>query len=174
MNTASPGSSTSAAMPMPNALEAIVATMVQGIENADASLFASAFTTAAIYDDVLYGRFEGNAAIEAMVRERWLVDGRDFRWEMRDPVQQGDHANGMGYMNWVFSFTSTKTGGRAVMTGASRFVVREGLISDYREWCYDAAAMVGMGVPVSALEKRLKRSSDAMRALADPARHKLG
>ncbi|MFT3804912.1 MAG: nuclear transport factor 2 family protein [Burkholderiaceae bacterium] len=140
------------------------------LERGDASGFAAAFTPDAVYDDVFYGRFEGREAIRAMIAERWLGDGRDFRWEMRDPVFDGR----TGYANWWFSFTSTKQAGRrALMVGASKVVVQGGLIRDYREWCYDGAALAGLGVPGDVQQRRFEAQDLKFRGRADKARHLL-
>lgn len=152
-------------------LMVLVGRFTEALARGDASGFANAFAPDAVYDDVFYGRFEGRSAIEAMIRERWLVDGANFEWEMRDPVFDGR----TGYVNWVFSFDSqAREGRRALMLGASRLAVQGGLIRDYREWCYEGAALAGLGTPAEVLHKRLMRRDQALRGMVtDRARHRL-
>jgi len=133
--------------------------------------FTALFTPDAYYDDVFYGRHDGRAAIGEMLA-KFFRDGSDFEWEMHEPVA----ANGVGYANWLFSFTSNMApnqGKRVLMAGASRYRLRDGLIAGYNEWCYQASCLVGIGVPVTALEKSLKRQDANLRASADPVRHRL-
>ena len=138
----------------------------------DAEGFALLFTPDAYYDDVFYGRHQGRAAIAAML-EKFLRDGSDFEWEMREPVC----AHGIGYAHWDFSFTSNKPGlegKRVLMVGASRFRMEEhGLIAAYDEWCYQASALLGIGTPLAALEKSLLRQDAKFRIRADAKRHRL-
>lgn len=137
----------------------------------DVEAFTQLFTPDAYYDDVFYGRHDGRQAIGEML-QKFFRDGSDFEWEMADPVA----ANGIGYANWIFSFTSNKApnqGKRVLMTGASRYRLRDGMISAYNEWCYQASCLVGIGVPAAALEKSLQRQDAAFRAAADPVRHRL-
>ncbi len=141
------------------------------VRRQDVAGFAALFMPDAYYDDVFYGRFDGPAAIATML-ETFFRDGSDFEWEMHEPVAAG----GIGYTHWDFSFTSKKApneGKRVLMTGASRFRLADGKIAAYDEWCYQAACLVGIGVPATALEKSLRRQDAAFRAAADPVKHRL-
>lgn len=150
--------------------KALLNRFVQALEQEDAAAFTACFTPDAVYDDVFYGAHRTRAGIEAMIKELWLTEGTDYRWEMFDPV----YTHGIGYAHWTFSFTSRKRDNRrAVMTGASRFAIQGGLIREYREWCYDAAALAELGVPAEALMKRLAKFEKRMCAQADPVRHLL-
>lgn len=152
-----------------DAFVALLARFTAAIESADADGFASVFTEDAVYTDVFYGRHEGRDAIRRMIAERWLVEGRDFRWEMLEPVSDG--AN--GYANWVFSYTATRNGRRALMIGASRFRLCEGRFADYREWCYESAVLAGMGVPADVIHRRGLARDAQDRTRVDRARHLL-
>jgi len=139
----------------------------------DGPAFAALFTPDATYDDVFYGPFRGREAIARMLADLWHRDGRDFVWEMRDPIGDADRV----YVNWQFSFTSKKpetAGRRAVMRGASLFVFHDGLIASYREWCDGGATLIGLGVPAPVVGRVLGQRDAALRARLDPARHKLG
>ena len=139
----------------------------------DGQAFAALFTPDATYDDVFYGPFRGREAIARMLADLWHRDGRDFVWEMRDPIGDADRV----YVNWQFSFTSKKpetAGRRAVMRGASLFVFHDGLIASYREWCDGGATLIGLGVPAPVVGRVLGQRDAALRARLDPARHKLG
>jgi len=137
----------------------------------DVPAFTALFTPDAYYDDVFYGRHEGHAAIGAMLG-KFFRDGDAFEWEMREPVA----SEGIGYTQWVFSFTSLKgqvAGRRMLMLGASRFRLEDGLIAAYDEWCYQASALLGIGTPLAVLEPALLRQDARFRGMVDAARHRL-
>lgn len=136
----------------------------------DGPAFAALFTADATYDDVFYGPFHGREAIARMLADLWHRDGRDFVWEMQDPIGDADRV----YVNWQFSFTSKKpetAGRRAVMRGASLFTFEGGLIASYREWCDGGATLIGIGVPATVVGRVLGQRDAALRARLDPGRH---
>lgn len=137
----------------------------------DGRALADLFTPDGYYADVFYGRYQGRDQIAAMLG-RFHAEGSDFEWEMHEPLTDGR----LAYMHWTFSFTSQapkNAGQRVLMRGASRLLLKDGLIEAYDEWCYDAAALVGAGVPAAALEKSLLRRDAAHRAAADKTRHRV-
>lgn len=138
----------------------------------DGQAFAALFTPDGTYDDVFYGPFHGRDALARML-DLFHRDGRDFVWEMRDPIGDADRV----YVNWIFSFTSAKTetaGRRAVMRGASLFTFAGGLIASYREWCDGGATLIGLGVPATVVGRVLGQRDAALRSRLDPARHLTG
>lgn len=101
-------------------------------ESGDGERFARHFTEDAVYYDYIYGAHQGRAEIAHMMEHLFHRDaGDDYRWEMFDPICNGD----TGYAWSLSSFTSTvpQFAGRfVVIDGMSRFVLRGGLIAEYR------------------------------------------
>lgn len=114
-------------------------------ESGDGERFAAHFTEDAVYHDYIYGPHTGRADIAHMMQNLFHRDASDYRWEMFDPVFQGD----AGYAWSLSSFTSTIpkfAGQRVVIDGMSRFVLRDGLIAEYRESVNGGVAMTQLGV----------------------------
>ena len=108
-------------------------------ESGDGTRFAGHFTEDAIYYDYIYGVHKGRPDIAHMMENLFHRDAADYRWEMFDPVFDGEK----GYAWSLSSFTSKIPqfqGQRVVIDGMSRFLVRDGLIAEYRESVNDGAA----------------------------------
>ena len=128
-------------------------------EAGDGAAFAACFTPDAVYHDYIYGDHRGRADIAHMLVDLFRRDaGPDYRWEMFDPVVQGD----LGYAWSLSSFTSQVpefAGKFVVIDGMSRFELQGGLIADYRESVNGGVAMVQLGVAAPRIEKVLQRWS---------------
>lgn len=126
-------------------------------ESGDGARFAQHFTEDAIYYDYIYGAHTGRADIAHMMENLFHRDaGDDYRWEMFDPVIDGN----IGYAWSLSSFTSRVPqyeGQFVVIDGMSRFILRDGLIGEYRESVNGGVAMVQLGVEPERLVKVLKR-----------------
>jgi ketosteroid isomerase-like protein len=125
-------------------------------ESGDGVRFARHFTEDAVYHDYIYGPHKGRADIARMMQDLFHRDAADYRWEMFDPVCNGD----MGYAWSLSSFTSTIPqfkGERVVIDGMSRFVLRNGLIAEYRESVNGGVAMSQLGVDPERMNKVFKR-----------------
>jgi len=125
-------------------------------ESGDGARFASHFTEDAIYYDYIYGPHTGRAAIAHMMQALFHRDAADYRWEMFDPVFDG----AMGYAWSLSSFTSKIPqfkGQHVVIDGISRFIVRGGLIAEYRESVNGGVAMAQLGVEPDRMTKVFKR-----------------
>src|SRR6267378_3387032 len=121
-------------------------------ESGDGARFASHFTEDGVYHDYIYGPHKGRADIAHMMQDLFHRDATDYRWEMFDPVFDGR----MGYAWSLSSFTSTIpqfSGQRVVIDGMSRFIVRDGLISEYRESVNGGVAMQQLGVAPERMAK---------------------
>ena len=106
---------------------------------------AGYFTEDAVYHDYIYGPHRGRADIAHMMQELFHRDAADYRWEMFDPVFDGVQ----GYAWSLSSFTSKIPqfkGRPVVIDGISRFIVRDGLIAEYRESVNGGVAMAQLGV----------------------------
>ena len=125
-------------------------------ESGDGARFASHFTEDAIYYDYIYGAHSGRADIAHMMQHLFHRDAADYRWEMFDPVFDGIK----GYAWSLSSFTSKIElfkGQRVVIDGMSRFVVRDGLVAEYRESVNGGVAMTQLGVAPDRMTKVFKR-----------------
>ena len=125
-------------------------------ESGDGTRFASHFTDDAIYHDYIYGAHRGRADIARMMQDLFHRDAADYRWEMFDPVFDGIK----GYAWSLSSFTSKIEqfkGQRVVIDGMSRFIVRDGLVAEYRESVNGGVAMTQLGVAPDRMTKVFKR-----------------
>jgi ketosteroid isomerase-like protein len=132
-------------------------------ESGDGERFAAHFTEDALYHDYIYGPHQGRAEIARMMRELFHRDATDYRWEMYDPVCNGE----LGYAWSLSSFVSTiphYQGRRVVIDGMSRFVLRDGLIAEYRESVNGGVAMAQLGVPPERMAKVFDRWSGWLKA----------
>jgi hypothetical protein len=125
-------------------------------ESGDGARFAGHFTADAIYYDYIYGTHRGRADIAHMMQNLFHRDAADYRWEMFDSVFDGEK----GYAWSLSSFTSKipqYAGQRVVIDGMSRFIVRDGLIAEYRESVNGGVAMAQLGVEPARMTKVFKR-----------------
>jgi ketosteroid isomerase-like protein len=121
-------------------------------ESGDGARFAQHFTEDAVYDDYIYGVHRGRADIAHMMQNLFHRDAADYRWEMFDPVFDGQ----TGYAWSLSSFTSKIEqfkGRTVVIDGISRFVLRDGLIAHYRESVNGGVAMAQLGVEPDRMAK---------------------
>ncbi|MBC7727368.1 MAG: nuclear transport factor 2 family protein [Microbacteriaceae bacterium] len=126
-------------------------------EAGDGNALAACFTPDGTYHDYIYGDHSGRADIAHMLVDLFHRDaGPDYRWEMFDAVCDGD----LGYAWSLSSFTSRVpefAGKFVVIDGMSRFELRDGLISDYRESVNGGVAMAQLGVAAPRIAKVLAR-----------------
>ncbi len=122
----------------------------------DGEAFAACFTEDGVYHDYIYGPHTGRAAIADMLVDLFHRDAADYDWRMFDPVFDGT----IGYAWSLSKFTSTIPEFKdkhVVIDGMSRFVVKDGLIAEYRESVNGGVAMAQLGVSAPRIEKVLKR-----------------
>ena len=125
-------------------------------ESGDGARFAQHFAEDGIYYDYIYGPHQGRANIAHMMQNLFHRDATDYRWEMFDPVFDGT----MGYAWSLSSFVSTipqYKGQRIVIDGMSRFILRDGLIAEYRESVNGGVAMLQLGVEPERMAKVFRR-----------------
>ena len=141
----------------PIEFQALLQRFTQAAEAGDGEALAACFTPDGVYHDYIYGDHRGRADIAHMLVDLFHRDaGPDYRWEMFDPVCNGD----LGYAWSLSSFTSRIpefAGKSVVIDGMSRFGLRDGLIDDYRESVNGGVAMAQLGVAAPRLEKVLQR-----------------
>ena len=127
-------------------------------ESGDGARFARHFTEDAVYHDYIYGPHRGRSEIAHMLQNLFHRDATDYRWEMFDPVCDGEK----GYAWSLSSFTSKIPqfeGRRIVIDGISRFILGDGLIAEYRESVNGGVAMAQLGVEPARMLKVFKRWS---------------
>ena len=137
--------------------KALLQRFTAAAEAGDGDALAACFTPDGVYHDYIYGDHSGRADIAHMLRDLFHRDaGPDYRWEMFDAVCSGD----LGYAWSLSSFTSRVpefAGKAVVIDGMSRFELRDGLISDYRESVNGGVAMAQLGVAPERIAKVLAR-----------------
>jgi ketosteroid isomerase-like protein len=136
--------------------ESLLDGFTHAAESGDGARFAGHFTEDAVYYDYIYGAHRGRADIAHMMQDLFHRDAADYRWEMFDPVFDGQQ----GYAWSLSSFTSKIPqfeGQRVVIDGMSRFIVRDGLIAEYRESVNGGVAMAQLGVEPNRMTKVFKR-----------------
>jgi ketosteroid isomerase-like protein len=139
-------------------------------ESGDGARFARHFTEDAVYHDYIYGAHRGRADIAHMLQDLFHRDAADYRWEMFDPVCDGEK----GYAWSLSSFTSKIPqfeGRRVVIDGISHFTLRGGLIAEYRESVNGGVAMVQLGVEPERMAKIFRRWSGWLEARQETRNH---
>jgi len=135
---------------------ALLDQFTRSAESGEGARFASHFIEDAIYYDYIYGAHKGRAEIAHMMQNLFHRDAADYRWEMFDPVFDGEK----GYAWSLSSFTSKIpqfAGKRVVIDGMSRFIIRDGLIAEYRESVNGGVAMAQLGVEPDRMTKVFTR-----------------
>jgi SnoaL-like domain len=132
----------------------------------DGKAFSECFTPDGVYHDYIYGPHVGRASIEDMLVNLFHRDAANYDWRMFDPVINGD----IGYAWSLSKFVSTVVEFKdkdVVIDGMSRFVLKDGLIAQYRESVNGGVAMVQLGVAAPRIEKVLKRWAGWLRERPD-------
>lgn len=139
------------------AFEKLLDRFTRAAEAGDGEAFAQCFTQDAVYHDYIYGDHVGRPEIAHMMSHLFHGDaGPDYRWEMFDPVINGD----LAYAWSLSSFTSTREefkGKRVIIDGMSRFRLRDGLIADYAESVNGGVAMAQLGVAPERMAKVFRK-----------------
>jgi ketosteroid isomerase-like protein len=135
-------------------LDAFAAAAVAG----DGARFAALFTEDGCYHDVFYGSFRGRDAIAGMLENRFHRDAENFRWDMYDPVRDGE----IGYARYVFSYDSKLAGAegrRVLFEGVSIVRLSGDRIRDYREVANVGPGLVALGFAPERVAKILGRAA---------------
>jgi ketosteroid isomerase-like protein len=134
----------------------LLSEFTRAAESGDGGWFSRHFTEDAVYHDYIYGSHKGRAEIARMMRDLFHRDAAGYRWEMFDPVCDGN----IGYA-WSLSSFSSKVpefaGRTVVIDGMSRFLLRGGLIAEYRESVNGGVAMAQLGVEPQRMTKVFRR-----------------
>ncbi len=136
--------------------KALLARFSDAATRGDGKAFSECFTEDGVYHDYIYGPHTGRASIEDMLVNLFHRDAANYDWRMFDPVIDGN----IGYAWSLSKFTSTIPqfqGKEVVIDGMSRFVVRDGLIAEYRESVNGGVAMAQLGVEPTRMAKVMTR-----------------
>ena len=151
-------------------IKAMLRAFCDAVERRDGKAFAALFAEDGVYHDVFYGAFAGRAEIANMVDEHFYRTATDFRWDMHDPVSDGETL----YARYTFSYRSIlpeAKGARVMFEGVSIMKLRDGLIFEYREVANTAPAFVDMNFAPERIAKIAARQGTALKARPEMARH---
>jgi len=150
--------------------QGLLTRFAEAVESGDGKRLAALFTEDGVYHDTFYGEFKGHDAIARMLENYFYRDAEAFRWEMTDPVCDGQ----VGYARWVFSYTAKVApvqGKRVCFEGMSCFHLSGDRIAHYGEAFNSGPALVQLGVPAEKMEKVFRRWWDEIAAKPAVARH---
>ena len=143
----------------------------RAVESEDSAALGALFTEDGIYHDGLYGAVKGPDAIKEMLDDLWYKDGEDYRWDMLDPVCDGE----TGYARYDCSFKSKmkhSLGKRLAVKGVATFkLAPDGRVIRYTEIANGAAMLHQLNVRGELLEKVVKDWSDSQNKSPAMQRH---
>ena len=155
---------------MTGGLPAMLRTFCDAVERRDGKAFAALFTENGVYHDVFYGAFAGRDKIVEMIDEHFYRTAIDFRWDMLDPVFDGETL----YARYTFSYRSLlpeANGARVMFEGVAIMKLSNGLISEYREVANTAPSFVDMNFAPERIAKIVGRQGAALKSRPEMARH---
>lgn len=136
----------------------------------DGGTLAALFAEDGQYHDVFYGTFTGRSEIADLLENHFHRDGTNFRWDMHDPVCQGD----IGYVRYLFSYDSKLTGAegrRGIFEGVAIVALRDGLITSYREVANVGPCLSRLGFAPERLAKLMAREAEQLAARPEASGH---
>ncbi len=140
------------------------------VEAGDGKRLGALFLEDGVYHDTFYGAFTGPAAIAEMLEGHFWRDATAFRWDMLDPVQEGER----GYARWVFSYTSSLAeakGKRVIFEGMSKFELAGDRIRHYGEIFDIGIALTQTDFAPERVSRILKRAAEGVRSRHADSRH---
>lgn len=141
--------------------EAVLGDFTAAVEAGDGRALAALFTPEGSYHDGFYGESVGRDAIARMLEQDFWGHAEGFRWQMFDPVCDGQ----IGYARYLFNYDSKLPGveGRKVVfDGMSQFTFEGGLIACYREQFNTGMAMAQLDFEPERIARHLKRRAAAL------------
>ena len=151
-------------------ISAMLHSFCHAVERRNGKAFAALFTEDGVYHDVFYGAFEGRAEIADMIDDHFYRTATDFRWDMHDPVSDGETL----YARYTFSYRSLlpeAKEARVMFEGVSIMKLRGGQIAEYREVANTAPGFVDMNFTPERIAKIAARQGAALKARSEMARH---
>ena len=151
-------------------ISAMLRAFCDEVEQRNGKAFAELFTEDGVYHDVFYGAFEGRSEIAGMIDDWFYRTATDFRWDMHEPVSDGETL----YARYTFSYRSTlpeAKGARAMFEGVAIMKLRAGRIAEYREVANTATGFVDMNFAPERIAKIVARQAAALKARPEMKRH---
>jgi hypothetical protein len=105
-----------------------------------------------------------------MIDDHFYRTATDFRWDMHDPVSDGETL----YARYTFSYRSLlpeAKEARVMFEGVSIMKLRGGQIAEYREVANTAPGFVDMNFTPARIAKIAARQGAALKARSEMARH---
>ena len=149
--------------------ESLIKKMTRAAVQGNGSTVVDCFTVDGVYHDVFYGDFMGRN-IARLIEDYFHRDGKNFRWDIFDPVEQRDK----GYARYIFSYDSRLKNfenKRAIFEGVAICTLSNGKISDYREIVTATTGLALMGFPPAKISKFVAREADALVKRPESASH---
>jgi ketosteroid isomerase-like protein len=140
------------------------------VERRNGNALAELFTEDGVYHDVFYGAFEGRAKIAELIDDWFYRTATDFRWDMHDPVSDGETL----YARYTFSYRSILTeakGARVMFEGVAIMKLRDDKIAEYREVANTATGFVDMNFAPARIVKIVAKQGAALKARPEMKRH---
>jgi ketosteroid isomerase-like protein len=149
---------------------AMLRAFCDAVEQREGAAFAELFTEDGVYHDVFYGAFTGRAKIAGMIDDWFYRTATDFRWDMHDPVSDGETL----YARYTFSYRSLlpeAKGARAMFEGVAIMKLRGGKIAEYHEVANTATGFADMNFAAERMAKIFARQATALKARPEMKRH---
>jgi ketosteroid isomerase-like protein len=140
------------------------------VEQHDGERLARLFCEDGVYHDVFYGAFAGRERIAEMIDRLFYKDAEDFRWNMVDPVFDGQ----MLYARYLFSFRSLlpeAQRARVMFEGVAIMKIRDHHIAEYREVANVAPAFTDLNFAPQRILKILGRQNAELKNRRELTRH---
>jgi ketosteroid isomerase-like protein len=151
-------------------ITAMLRAFCEAVEQRNGKAFAALFTEDGVYHDVFYGAFAGREKIAALIDDWFYRTAEDFRWDMHEPVSDGETL----YARYTFSYRSTlpeAKGARAMFEGVSIMKLRGGKIAEYHEVANTAPGFVDMNFAAERIAKIAAKQGAALKARPEMKRH---
>jgi ketosteroid isomerase-like protein len=151
-------------------ITAMLRAFCDAVEGRNGGAFAALFTEDGVYHDVFYGAFAGRENIAAMIDDRFYRTAADLRWDMHEPVSNGETL----YARYTFSYRSTlpeAKGARTMFEGVAIMQLRDGKIASYHEVANTAPAFVDMNFAPERIAKIAAKQGAALKARPEMKRH---
>ena len=148
----------------------LIRKMTQAACEGDGVGVAACFTEGGVYHDVFYGSFEGRGRIAEMINDNFHRDACNFRWDMHDPVSDGE----TGYCRYVFSYESKiddARGTRTMFEGVAIAKIQDGLIVSYTEVANTAPGLRRMGFAADRLARFAEKQEAELAARKEAEGH---
>ena len=151
-------------------ITAMLRAFCDAVERRNGTAFVALFTEDGVYHDVFYGAFAGRENIAAMIDDRFYRTAADLRWDMHEPVSNGETL----YARYTFSYRSMlpeAKGARAMFEGVAIMQLRDGKIASYHEVANTAPGFVDMNFAPERIAKIAAKQGAALKARPEMKRH---